>query len=178
MSNTTATLPLAVDMDGTLVYGDTLWEACVKLVAHKPWFVFLFPFWLLKGKAGFKHAVSQHVVLDPTHLPYHHGVVDYLQRQKQAGRSLWLVTAANNSIAESIAAHHGLFDGVLASDAGHNLSGSNKAKALVERFGDKGFVYAANAEVDLKVWRHAAAAVVANAPDTLLCRVKTIKVGS
>lgn len=174
MNTPTTALPLAVDMDGTLVYGDTLWEACVKLIAHQPWFVFLLPFWLLKGKAGFKHKVSQHVTLDPAHLPYHPGVVAYLQQQKQAGRSLWLVTAANQQIADSIAAHHGLFAGVLASDANHNLSGSQKAKTLIERFGHKGFVYVANAEVDLKVWQHAAAAVVANAPERLLDQVKAI----
>lgn len=174
MSNPITSLPLAVDMDGTLVHGDTLWEACVKLVAHKPWLVLLLPFWLFKGKAGFKQAVSQHIDLDPLSLPYHHGVVDFLRDQKQAGRSLWLVTAANHQIADSVASHHGLFDGVFASDAQHNLSGSNKAKTLIERFGEKGFVYAANAAIDLKVWQHAAAAVVVNADDSLVKQVKAV----
>lgn len=167
-------LPLVVDMDGTLVCGDTLWEACVKLLVHKPWFVILLPFWLLKGKAGFKQAVSRHIALDPQCLAYHPEVVDYLRHQQQQGRALWLVTAANQNIAEAIATHHGLFAGVLASDGQHNLSGANKAAALVEKFGEKGFVYAANAEVDLKVWQHAAAAVVVNASETLLGKVRGI----
>jgi 4-hydroxybenzoate polyprenyltransferase len=169
MSHQTATLPLAVDMDGTLVCGDTLWEACVKLVVHKPWYALLLPFWLFKGKAGFKQAVSRHVSLNPVGLAYHHGVVEYLQQQKQQGRSLWLVTAANRDIAERVAAHHhGLFDGVLASDDQHNLSGKHKAEALVSRFGEKGFVYAGNAYIDLNVWQHAAAAVAVNASEALV----------
>lgn len=174
MRNTTTALPLAVDMDGTLVCGDTLWEACIKLVVHKPWFALLLPFWLLRGKAGFKQSVSRHVTLNPAGLAYHPAVVEYLQQQKQQGRALWLVTAANRSIADGIASHHhGLFDGVLASDAEHNLSGSNKAAALVEKFGEKGFVYAANAQIDLKVWQHAAAAVMVNASDALVAKVRS-----
>ena len=129
MNNSASALPLAVDMDGTLVCGDTLWEACIKLVVHKPWFALLLPFWLLKGKAGFKQAVSRHVSLSPDGLAYHPDVVAYLQQQKQQGRALWLVTAANRNIADAIAVHHGLFDGVLASDAQHNLSGANKANS-------------------------------------------------
>jgi len=126
---------------------------------------------LFRGKAGFKQAVSHHVELNPAALAYHPEVLGYLQRQKQQGRALWLVTAANRSVADAVAAHHGdLFDGVLASDADHNLSGANKAAALVEHFGDKAFVYAANAEIDLAVWRHAAAAVVVDANNNLLNR--------
>jgi len=148
-----------------------LWEACVKLVSHKPWFVFLLPLWLLKGKAGFKQAVSRHVRLNPSGLAYHPEVLAYLQQQKQLGREMWLVTAANHDIAQGIAAyHHGLFDGVIASDAKHNLSGKHKAEALIERFGEKQFAYAGNAAVDLHVWQHAASAVVANASRDLASR--------
>lgn len=175
MSKHAASLPLAVDMDGTLVCGDTLWEACVKLVARKPWFILVMPFWLFRGKAGFKQAVSQHIKLNPAGLAYHPGVLEYLHQQKQLGRTLWLVTAANREIADVIAAHHpGLFDGVMASDATQNLAGSNKAGALVERFGEQGFVYAANARVDLRVWQHAAAAVVVNAGNSLRTSVAKV----
>jgi len=162
-------LPLAVDMDGTLVCGDTLWEACVKLVVHRPWFVLILPFWLLKGKAGFKQAVSRHVRLNPAALAYHAGVLDYLQQQKQRGRELWLATAANQDIAQAIADFHaGLFNGVIASDASHNLSGKHKAEALIRRFGENNFAYAGNASVDLSVWQHAASAVVVNASTELV----------
>lgn len=164
MSNQAASLPLAVDLDGTLVCGDTLWEACVKLVVHKPWYALLLPLWLFRGKAGFKQSLIRHVRLNPAGLTYHPVVLDYLREQKQQGRKLWLVTAANRDIADTIAAYHqDLFDGVMASDVGHNLSGVNKADALVRQFGEKGFAYAANASVDLKVWKHAGAAVTVNA---------------
>lgn len=173
MSNSSANicyeqLPLCVDMDGTLLRTDTLWEACLRLLSQKPLLALLMPFWLLLGKAGFKAKVSQHVQLDPQSLPYTTPLLEYLSKQKLKGRKLVLVTAAHRSIAEGVANHLKIFDEVLASDATHNLSGRNKAALLSEKFGDKGFVYAGNARVDLKVWRHAAAAIVVNASNKLV----------
>lgn len=180
MTTPIRSLPLVVDLDGTLVCGDTLWEACIKLIAHKPWMLLLMPFWLLQGKAAFKAKVSAQVTLAVETLVYHPDVLDYLTQEKRNGRSLWLATATHRSIAEAVAAQLGIFDGVFASDAHHNLNGRHKAQALVEQFGDKGFVYAGNAWVDLKVWQHAAAAIVVNAGTALanaaagLCAVETI----
>ncbi len=157
-----ASLPLCVDLDGTLILTDSLWESCLRLISQRPWMLLLLPLWLLSGKAGFKHKVAQHVQLDATSLPYNTRLLQYLTKQKLQHRHLVLVTAANRNIAERIAEHLNIFDEVLASDQYHNLSGSNKASVLCEKFGEKGFVYAGNAHVDLKVWQYAAAAVVVN----------------
>ena len=43
----------------------------------------------------------------------------------------------------------------MASDAVVNLKGAQKAQALVDRFGLRGFDYAGNAKDDLPVWRQA-----------------------
>lgn len=172
--NDTSQLPLAIDMDGTLVRSDTLWEACLKLTAERPWFVLLMPFWLFRGKAGFKQRLSEHVRLDPRSLPYNQPLLEYLQAEKQRGRPLWLVTASHQQTARAVADYIGLFDGVLASDASHNLSGSRKAASLVDKFGEQGFAYAANAKVDLKVWRKAAAAILVNAGNALVKRTRKI----
>lgn len=77
------------------------------------------------------------------------------------------MTAANADIANAVAAHLGLFDKILASDARTNLSGRKKALRLVEEYGEKGFVYAANEMVDMAVWQHAAAAILVNASDKI-----------
>src|SRR5690606_40547203 len=57
-----------------------------------------------------------------------------------------------------------LFEEVLASDGHTNLGGSAKAAELAGRFGERGFDYAGNTLVDLKVWARAASAIVVNAP--------------
>lgn len=160
-------LPLCVDLDGTLINTDSLWESCLRLISQKPLLFLLLPLWLLLGKAGFKNKVSQHAVLQPASLPFNTRLLKFLTHQRLHNRHIVLITAANKKIADSISDHLNIFDEVLASDATHNLSGSNKANALINRFGEKGFVYAGNANVDLKVWKHAAAAVVVNASQSL-----------
>ena len=167
-------LPLCVDLDGTLILTDSLWESCLCLIGQKPFIAFLLPLWLLLGKAGFKNKVSQHTQLNPKTLPFNVDVLKYLTHQKLHNRHLILVTAATKKIADSIAAHLNIFDEVIASDKNTNLSGSNKAKVLVDKFGEKGFVYAGNANIDLNVWKHSAAAIVVNASNALLKKAKAI----
>ena len=172
LSNTS--LPLCVDLDGSLIQTDSLWEACLRLISQNPLMLLLLPFWLFLGKAGFKHKVSQHVELAPASLPFNAHLLKYLTQQRLHNRHLVLVTAANKNIAEAIADHLNIFDEIFASDENHNLSGTNKARTLVDKFGDKGFVYAGNANVDLKVWKHAAAAIVVNGSEALVNKAKNL----
>jgi 4-hydroxybenzoate polyprenyltransferase len=66
-----------------------------------------------------------------------------------------------------VADYVGGFAAVIASDGSTNLSGSNKATALVQHYGDRGFDYVGNAVVDLKVWKHSHAAIVVEHHSTL-----------
>ena len=43
--------PLCVDLDGTLITTDTLWEGVILLFRQRPWIVLAVPFWLLGGRA-------------------------------------------------------------------------------------------------------------------------------
>ena len=167
-------LPLCVDLDGTLIQTDSLWESCLRLISQQPFMLLLLPFWLFLGKAGFKDKVSQYVDLTPSSLPFNTQLLKYLTQQRLHNRHMVLVTAANKKIAEAIAHHLNIFDEVLASEDSHNLSGKNKAKTLCDKFGEKGFVYAGNANIDLNVWKHAAAAIVVNASDALATKAKQV----
>ena len=172
VSNTS--LPLCVDLDGTLILTDSLWESCLRLISQKPFMLFLLPLWLLCGKAGFKEKISQHVNLSASSLPFNTKLLKYLTQQRLHNRHIVLVTAANKKIAEAIAAHLNIFDEIIASDKTHNVSGKNKAKALANKFGEKGFVYAGNANIDLDVWQHAAAAIVVNGSNALSQKAKKL----
>ena len=167
-------LPLCVDLDGTLIQTDSLWESCLRLISQQPFMLLLLLLWLFLGKAGFKQKVSQHVKLAPGSLPFNTDLLKYLTQQRLHNRQLVLVTAANKTIAEAIASHLNIFDEILASDETHNLSGKNKAKVLTDKFGEKGFVYAGNADIDLNVWQHAAAAIVVNGSEKLNQKAKQL----
>lgn len=167
MSNKNQSIPLCVDLDGTLIHSDLLFESFLLLIKQNPLFLFLVPLWLLGGKARLKSEIASRVTLNGAALPYSENFLAWLQGQKSQGRALWLVTASDQRLAQSVADHVGLFDGVLASDGQTNLSGDNKARQLVDRFGERGFDYCGNHRVDLKVWKHARAAVVVNASSGL-----------
>lgn len=157
-------LPLCVDLDGTLLRTDMLYESVLVLLKRAPWLVFLLPIWLMAGKANLKRRIAERVTFDPAALPYHPEFLDYLRLEHARGRPLILATATDERLAEPISEHLGLFGAVFASDGITNLSGAAKAARLVEAFGERGFTYAGNGRADLEVWRHAGEAIAVDAP--------------
>jgi 4-hydroxybenzoate polyprenyltransferase len=167
-----STLPLCVDLDGTVVRSDTLLEGIFALPFswRLPWcFAGLF-----SGRAVFKKRVAELTRLDPAALPYNDKFLAYLQVQKSAGRPLYLVTAAAVHTARLVADHLELFDDVIASADGRNLKGRTKAEALAARFGEKGFVYAGNSGADVPVWSAADSAITVNASPAVTASAKRI----
>ena len=165
-------VPLCVDLDGTLVLTDTIQEAALLAVKRRPGILFQAPFWLLHGREVFKNRLTERAVPDAALLPYREELLDWLKEQA-ALRPLYLVTGSDQRVADAVAANVApLFSAAWGSNATRNLSGSGKARFLVERFGAKGFDYAGNASVDLKVWKEARQAVVAGAPASLVAEVR------
>lgn len=167
--------PLCVDLDGTLIHSDMLHETAFGLLKASPLSVFMLPRILMtQGKAALKQLIASKVRFDPTALPYNNDLIAYLREQHASGRSLVLCTASDQSIADAISQHLGLFDEVMASNGLINLEGRHKAKALVDKFGEKGFDYAGNSIPDLEVWKHARKAIVVNASTRLISNVGAI----
>ncbi|WP_069471431.1 UbiA family prenyltransferase [Candidatus Marithrix sp. Canyon 246] len=139
--------PLCVDLDGTLIATDSLWESI--LLLFRTWQIFLLPFWLIRGRAYLKYKVAQHVSLNVATLPYYENVLKFLQDEKQKGRVLVLATAAHESIAQAVAKHLNLFDIVIASDLDTNLKGVNKRDALTKRFGVYDYIGDSSADIPI-----------------------------
>ncbi|HEY8586942.1 MAG TPA: UbiA family prenyltransferase [Rhodanobacter sp.] len=158
-SQRNAAVPLCVDLDGTLIRSDLLIESGLALIARNPLSIFAMLIWLLRGKAFLKQQIASRVELDARTLPYNDEVLDWVRAQQEL-RTVTLCTASDLRLAEPVAHHVGGFSKVLASDGARNLSGTNKAQALIALYGDRGFDYVGNATVDLKVWRHARSAIV------------------
>ena len=154
--------PLVVDLDGTLIKTDSLAEAFFALMRQNPLYVFLLPFWLLRGKAFFKRQISQRVILDVSLLPYHHELLDHLKIQRAQGRQLVLATGTDERIAKQVADYLQIFDRILASNGTINLSGQSKRNCLIAEFGEKYFDYAGNSRRDLAVWSSARKAILVN----------------
>ncbi|UUP16053.1 UbiA family prenyltransferase [Nitratireductor thuwali] len=157
-------VPLAVDLDGTLIAADLLWESLFLLIRKRPLCLFLLPLWLMKGRAHLKCRIAERIDFDPAALPYRAELLAKLQEEKAAGRYIVLATASPRLLAEKVAAHLGVFDQVLCTDPHCNMASVTKRDALVAAFGDGGFDYAGNSKADLKVFEAARQAVVV-APD-------------
>ncbi len=156
-------IPLCVDLDGTLLKTDTLYELLAGVLKKQPWLLFMLPLWLLRGKHVLKRELSSRYQLNVAALPINSDVLNFLRVERASGRSLLLVTGAYYEVAKPIADYYGFFDGVLATDEKQNLTGSRKASLLVEKFGEKGFDYAGNDTVDIPVWEHARESYLVNA---------------
>lgn len=165
--------PLCVDLDGTLLRTDLLFESLIILIKRNPSYLFLIALWLLKGRARLKHEIAQRVDLDIKVLPYHNQFLEYLHLQKRNGRQLFLVTASNEHYALAIARHLRIFSDSWGSDLRVNLKGRLKADSLRQRFGEDGFVYAGNSNADVQVWREARGAVLVNAPKRIVEKVRS-----
>ena len=151
--------PLCVDLDGTLIATDALWESFLLLLKSKPWLLFLVPVWYSRGKAQMKRKLVAVVCPDPASLPYRTEVLAYITAARDAGRPALLVTASDQQIADGVGAHLGIFDEVIGSDGETNLKGKNKAKLLEERHGRGGFDYIGDSPADLPLWEAAHTAV-------------------
>jgi 4-hydroxybenzoate polyprenyltransferase len=159
---------IAVDLDGTLVLTDTLHESVLLMLKQTFFSLFLFPFWLLQGKAAFKNKLMQRIYLNATLLPYNNVLIDWLIKQRESGRKVVLATAADECIANAVAKHVDLFDEVLASGGKINNASLNKSRLLDERYGQGNWDYAGNSKADLVVWRAAKNAIVVNAKKAIV----------
>ena len=156
-------IPLVVDLDGTLIKTDLLWESLARLLRRNPFSLFAILFWWMRGRAFLKQQLARRVKIDPATLPFNEPFLAWLREQKSAGRKIILATASDLQMAKPVADHAAVFDEVLGSDGKTNLRGGNKLKVLVQKFGERGFDYAGNSAADLAVWRGAREAIVVNA---------------
>ena len=159
-TSTVPSIPLIVDLDGTLLRSDLLHESVLELARGTPHLMFLLPFWLAKGKAKLKQELARRVRLDIAALPFDSRVLDWIETQRSAGRKVVLCTASDEKLAHQVAQHLGVFDDVMASNGVVNLSRDQKRAALVERYGAEGYDYAGNSSADLPVWSAARRAIV------------------
>jgi 4-hydroxybenzoate polyprenyltransferase len=147
---------LCVDLDGTLVATDLLWESLVSALQRSPWIVLALPFWLLRGRAYVKRRLASASMVDFATLPYHESVVSFVRTEFKRGRPVVMATAADEQLAAGVSGHLGMFAAVMASDGVTNLKGRAKAERLVDRFGSKNFDYLGNSRADIPCWQCAA----------------------
>jgi 4-hydroxybenzoate polyprenyltransferase len=151
--------PLVIDLDGTLLRTNALFECLLIYLKQNPVGALRLPLWLAGGRANLKRQLGSRAPLSPATLPLNEAIHAYAVSEKAKGREVWLATAADSAIAETIAERCQCFDGVLASDGQTNLKGHHKAERLGTMFAS-GFAYAGDSMADLPVWSRASEVIV------------------
>src|SRR5687768_11400445 len=148
-------VPLVVDLDGTLIDGNTLHLSLAVLARERPWVVPVLPLVVFSGRARFKEFVSERVALDPAGLPYRADVLAFLTQERRANRPIVLATAAHRRIADAVARHLALFDSVVATSGRHNAKGAGKLDSIRAHLGAVEFDYVGDSMADVPVFRAA-----------------------
>ncbi|MTV12760.1 MULTISPECIES: haloacid dehalogenase-like hydrolase [Bradyrhizobium] len=161
-----ASLPLVLDLDGTLITGDLLYLSFFSILRRNPLIVVSCAAWLTRGRAALKRRLAQREHIDWSRIELHQDVVALAERENAAGRRIVLATAADALLAQKLASRLPWIDQVLASDGEHNLKGANKADLLRKTF-PEGFIYAGDSASDLAVWAHAAGIITVNAREAV-----------
>ena len=157
--------PLAVDLDGTLINTDLFFESAIWYIRKNPLRFFQMCWWFFtKGRVELKLQIEKRVALPISDLPFNQNIIKWLRDEKEKGRELVLVTGASQKYAEQVAEHLGLFSQVFGVYRERpRLTGRNKRRFLVKRYGEKNFDYIGNSIIDLAVWEKARECIVANA---------------
>jgi len=146
---------LYVDLDGTLLRTDTLWEQ-VLLLFRRPWLLIGALYALLKGKGSFKaYCLRNAGIPDIGLLPLNQEVMDIIQLHNEAGVPVFLATASLREVACEVSRIIPGIAGIIASTPELNLKSENKAHAILEHAEGKAFGYIGNDSSDIAVWRYA-----------------------
>lgn len=157
-------IPLYIDLDGTLIRSDLAQEMLVRAAARPEHFGALTRLLAQREWSRVKRYLAEHVDFVPESLPYVAAVIDHAKAARALGRRVVLATAADRIAADRIAEHLGIFDAVIASEPGRNMKSRAKLDAIRQDAGSDDFEYIGNSNDDIPIWDAAAARGYVNPP--------------
>ena len=165
---------LVVDLDGTILRTDMLFESFWSAIGQDWKSIFQAILTIFKGRAALKSYLAENSKIDVSVLPYDLKLIEFVKSWRENGDKTALVTASNSKIAVDIATHLNIFDEVHGSDGSTNLKGATKANFLTNKFGEEKFAYAGDSPADLAVWEKSSKAITVNASQNLRKQVEGI----
>ncbi|HEX3019237.1 MAG TPA: UbiA family prenyltransferase [Chitinispirillaceae bacterium] len=163
-------IPLVVDLDGTLIKSDLLFESALVFIKRNPFNILLIIKWLFSGISVLKVKLAEQISIDVESLPYNSSFLNFLKSEHKEGRQLILATASPAIWAHKVADFLGIFSDVLATDENINLKGTAKLEKLIFLYGEKGFDYAGDSSADIVIFSHCRNAHLINVTGSTLKR--------
>lgn len=171
MKKSVSNLPLYVDLDGTLIKSDLMFESVLVLLKQNPFLIIAVFFWLLRSSAYLKAELAKRVEVSISNLPVNEELLLFLKEEKKRGRKLILISAANQKVVDHVNSHFKLFNVAIGSSSTHNLKAQNKLDRIILLTGGEEFSYAGNSHADLPIWKEASEALLVNCSEQLTSRV-------
>jgi 4-hydroxybenzoate polyprenyltransferase len=153
-ANPSQNLPLYVDLDAALTPANISAESFVSYARTGIIAAIRLTIWILYRLAHAKLMVAQSQAVEPALLPYRLEILLLIEKARAAGQRVMLVGSADRLYLETIAAHLGLFDGILASsDAGNKRQASKLG--LIQADAGGAFDYIGGSRADRFIMRAA-----------------------
>lgn len=171
MSKSISQPTLYVDLDGTVIKTDLLFESLLLLLKKNVFMLFMVPLWLLKGRANLKHQIATRVELPVALLPLNPEFHSYLENEVERGRNIVLISASSQILVRKVSEHLGLFIDAMGSDPDHNLKARNKVTRILQLDPAGEFLYAGNSTADVPVWAECTEAILVNCQSSLASQV-------
>jgi len=152
--------PLVLDVDGTLLRTDLLYESFWAGLGRAPIATLRACLRHLRQPARLKRALARIGRPRLDLMPVEPEIADLAREGRANGREVVLASASDRELVGDLAALHCLSPRIFASDGERNLKGPAKARALVAAFGEGGFDYAGNHRADRPVWSRAENALI------------------
>jgi 4-hydroxybenzoate polyprenyltransferase len=162
-------IPLVLDVDGTLLKTDLLYETFWAAMGHDFWATLRVLATHFTRPERLKHNLAEIARPKIKLLPLREEVLALAREAKKAGRPVHLVSGSDQGLIDALARHLGLPGPHFGSDPERNLTDATKAAFLKDRFGVGGYDYAGNARADLPAWA-GARKLIAIAPGKAVTR--------
>lgn len=153
-------LPLVVDIDGTFLKTDMLFENFWLAMGKSPLETLRAAARHFGDRATLKREITKIADIDVGLLPVNAEIEAYIKDALAQRREVIFASASDIELVRKLAQHHGIDGDHLGSDGATNLSGRRKAAALNARYGKGNYAYAGDQKLDLEVWRDAGEAVL------------------
>lgn len=147
--------PLVVDVDGTLLRTDMLFESFWNALGRQPFATLLVVLLNFHHRARLKRKLAELCLIDFSLLPLNQQVVETIQRIKAEGRPIYLASGGDELLVSQLAHETKIADHYFASNGIIDMTHGNKAATLVQRFGTEGYSYIGDQMADVPVWAEA-----------------------
>lgn len=156
-------VPLVLDVDGTLLRTDLLYECFWAAMGRDVPATLRVALTRTRHPARMKHDLAAIAAPAIERLPVREAVLERARAAVKAGRPVHLVSGSPQALVDALARRLDLPGPHFGSDPDHNLTDAAKAAFLADRFGPGGYDYVGNAHADLRSWQ-GARRVIAVAP--------------